>query len=94
MCLHIQNQNFEKYTENMLDRLAEGAGFAREQLAAMARGTERLGKDTAALQATAESALGLLHQHTELEEVRALAAWPACLVKDVHLKSWYALLRL
>ncbi|KAI3433451.1 hypothetical protein D9Q98_003264 [Chlorella vulgaris] len=68
MCLHIQNQNFEKYTENMLDRLAEGAGFAREQLAAMARGTERLGKDTAALQATAESALGLLHQHTELEE--------------------------
>ncbi|KAL4859390.1 Protein strawberry notch 1 [Chlorella vulgaris] len=68
MCLHIQNQNFEKYTENMLDRLAEGASFAREQLAAMARGTERLGKDTAALQAKAEAALGLLHQHTELEE--------------------------
>lgn len=26
MCLYIQNQSFERYTENMLNRLAEGAG--------------------------------------------------------------------
>jgi hypothetical protein len=71
MCLYIQNQNFEKYTENMLNRLAEGAGLAKEQLAAVAKSTGALGRDTAALQRKAEAALGLLRQHSELEEVRA-----------------------
>jgi hypothetical protein len=70
MCLYIQNQNFEKYTENMLNRLAEGAGLAKEQLAAVAKSTGALGRDTAALQRKAEAALGLLRRHSELEEVR------------------------
>ena len=75
MCLYIQNQNFEKYTENMLNRLAEGAGLAREQLAAVAKSTGALGRDTAALQRKAEDALGLLRQHSELEEVRGPHWW-------------------
>lgn len=75
MCLHIQNQNFEKYTENMLDRLAEGAGFAKEQLAAVAQRAELLRRDTEELKKGAEAALGLLRQHGELEEVGRVAAW-------------------
>lgn len=68
MCLHIQNQNFERHTENMLNRLAEGAGFAREQLSAVAKATGKLGADTAALTHKAEAALGMLHEHGELEQ--------------------------
>lgn len=69
MCLHIQNQNFEKYTENMLNRLSEGAGFAREQLSAVAKATGKLGSDTAALVQKGEAALAMLREHGELEEV-------------------------
>lgn len=74
MCLFIQNQNFERYTENMLNRLAEGAGYAREQLAEAARNSAALSKETAELAKKAEVALGMLRQHGELEEVRALLA--------------------
>lgn len=84
MCLHIQNLNFEKYTENMLDRLAEGAGNAKEQLAAVARSTEQLGRDADALKEGTQAALGLLHQHSELEEVRrglrGRMFWRMCIV--------------
>ena len=76
MCLHIQNQNFERYTENMLNRLAEGAGYAREQLGAVAKATGKLGADTAALALKAEAALGMLREHGELEQVRAPARLP------------------
>jgi hypothetical protein len=74
MCLYIQNQDFERYTENMLDRLAEGAGYAREQLTSLARATGQLGKDAAGLQAKTAEALELLQQQRELEEVRHVLA--------------------
>jgi len=75
MCLYIQNQNFEKHTENMLNRLAEGAGYAKEQLAAAAASSAALGKQTAELGKKAETALGMLKKHEELEEVRQGRGW-------------------
>lgn len=56
-------------------RLAEGAGFAKEQLAAVAKTTGALAGDTAALASKAEAALGMLRQHAELEEVRSRKPW-------------------
>lgn len=73
MCLFIQNQNFERYTENMLNRLAEGAGYAQEQLKAASKNGAALTKQTAELGQKAEAALGLLRQHGELEQVGLLA---------------------
>ncbi|KAL4431061.1 hypothetical protein ABPG75_006317 [Micractinium tetrahymenae] len=68
MCLFIQNQNFERYTENMLNRLAEGAGYAQDQLAAAAKSSAALTKQTAELGRKAEATLGLLREHGELEQ--------------------------
>lgn len=74
MCLYVQNQDFERYTENMLNRLAEGAGFAKDQLAAVAKATGALASDTAALARKAEDALGLLSEQKAAGEVRVAAA--------------------
>lgn len=67
MCLFIQNQEFEKYTETMLNRLSEGAGFAREQLVAITTRTERLGADAARIVASSEEALERLREQRELQ---------------------------
>lgn len=74
MCLFIQNQNFERYTENMLNRLAEGAGYAQEQLAAAAKSSTALKKQTAELGRKAEATLDMLHKHSELEQVCRVTA--------------------
>lgn len=74
MCLFIQNQNFERYTENMLNQLAEGSKFAKSQLDAMSGDVGRLAGSTAELAGKAEATLGLLHEHRQLEEVRCWAS--------------------
>ncbi|KAI7844527.1 hypothetical protein COHA_001885 [Chlorella ohadii] len=68
MCLFIQNQNFERNTENMLNQLAEGSKFAKSQLDAMSGDVGRLAGTAAELAGKAEATLGLLHEHRELEE--------------------------
>lgn len=50
----------------MLNRLSEGALFAREQLATIGGATAALSRDTAALQAQAGEAMGLLQQQREV----------------------------
>jgi hypothetical protein len=67
MCLFIQNQEFEKYTEQMLNRLSEGAGFAREQLAAVSARAEALTADAATLVANTQDALTRLREQRELQ---------------------------
>jgi hypothetical protein len=67
MCLFIQNQHFEKYTENMLNRLAAGAGYAQTQLDSIFTRTEQLSADTAAARASAEDAVIRLREARELQ---------------------------
>lgn len=81
MCLFIQNQNFERYTENMLNQLAEGSKFAKSQLDAMSGDVGRLAGTAAELAGKAEATLGLLREHRELEEVRKGRGW---LVEWLH----------
>lgn len=73
MCLFVQNQNFERYTENMLNQLAEGSKFAKAQLDAMSGHVGRLAGSAAELAGKADATLGLLHEHQELEQVRRQA---------------------
>lgn len=68
MCLFIQNQEFEKYTETMLSRLAEGAGFAREQLTVVGKHTLAIVGDTTAILAASEDAAKKLKEHGEAQK--------------------------
>ena len=54
MCIFIQNQNFERYTEGMLGTLAEGGAFARGQLEALGASAAAVGKDAQAILATTQ----------------------------------------
>lgn len=67
MCLFIQNQDFEKHTEFMLNQLSEGAGYASEQLARMGSHTQRLSEDAAAIKISTEDALGRLKEQKDLQ---------------------------
>ena len=67
MCLFIQNQQFEKYTETMLNTLSEGAGFARDQLAAVGARTLEVSKDVGAIRTATEDAVVRLREQRELQ---------------------------
>lgn len=67
MCLFIQNQQFEKHTEMMLNILGESAGFAKEQLAAMGARTQELSEDTAAIRAAAVDTVSRLKEQKNLQ---------------------------
>ena len=67
MCLFIQNQDFEKHTEFMLNQLSEGAGYASEQLASMGANTKKISEDAAAIKMSTEDALGRLKEQKELQ---------------------------
>eukprot|EP00887_Chlorella_sp_A99_P005575 scaffold1.g5575.t1 len=63
---HMYVEFFEKYTENMLNRLSEGAQFARDRLADIGGAAAALATDAAALRERAGEALGLLREQREL----------------------------
>ena len=54
MCIFIQNQNFERYTEGMLGKLAEGGAYARGQLEELGASAAAVGKDAQAILATTQ----------------------------------------
>ncbi|KAH7618238.1 hypothetical protein Ndes2526B_g07161 [Nannochloris sp. 'desiccata'] len=67
MCLFIQNQQFEKHTEMLLNTLSEGAGFAKEQLSAMGAKAQELSQDTAAIRAVAIDTVARLKEQKDLQ---------------------------
>lgn len=69
MCLFLQNRDFEKYTENMLNTLAQGAGYAKDQLSHIGIHAEKLAVDTAAIRETSQKAAETLNQHTEMHKI-------------------------
>jgi hypothetical protein len=66
MCLFVQNQEFERYAEALLNQLAAGAGYAREQLAEVGARTAALTDAAAGIAASAAEALGRLGEQREL----------------------------
>jgi len=67
MCLFIQNQQFEKHTEMLLNTLGEGAEFAKEQLKAMGAKAQELSQDTAAIRAVAIDTVARLQEQKDLQ---------------------------
>lgn len=74
MCLFIQNRNFEKYAETMLNRLSRSADFARQELETMAQSTQNLAKDTSSIRLTAKDTLEKVQKAHELQMATAQEA--------------------
>jgi len=67
MCLFIQNQQFEKHTEMLLNTLSEGAVFAKEELSAVGAKAQELSQDTAAIRAVAIDTVARLKEQKDLQ---------------------------
>lgn len=74
MCLFIQNRNFEKYAETMLNRLSSSADFARKELETVGRATRDLAKDTSTIRLAAKETLDRLQEAHELHMAAAQEA--------------------
>jgi hypothetical protein len=74
MCLFIQNRNFEKYAETMLNRLSRSADFARQELEIMAQSTRNLAKDTSSIRLTAKDTLEKVQKAHEVQMATAQEA--------------------
>ena len=65
ICLFLQNQEFEKHTKQMLNRLADGAHFARQQLELLADMSATLAKDTGTILTTSNGLAEDFIKHSE-----------------------------
>ena len=67
MCLFLTNRNFEKYTEGMLNRLAEGADYAQEALRAISEQATELRGQAATIQQITQGTVAALQEHRALQ---------------------------
>lgn len=67
ICLFVQNQQFERYTESMLNRLAEGAAYAEQHLSSIGLATGELTKEVSSVRNSAEEAVDRLKQSKEYQ---------------------------
>lgn len=96
MCLFIEHRDFEKYTETMLNRLSEGAGYAKMQLATIGQQTTDLAISAHTIVANTKEALSQIEdqrllQFKNIEELRRHSAEAVELHSDLTARQQAAI---